>query len=271
MEIEKLNLEFDNEEISNLIKKLNSIYNNQQFDFSNLCYTIYKIDCWFDDHPDEVILSNTKDYFNKKKLFKTLGFTTKQINRYNKCYQRYMTLTDKGPILKEQYFLFTSSKLFEMLTIDIKLLDDLIIKGDISSSMTVKEIREYIKKLNEDTPLPEDDEDEANQISTEEDKYYVLKNDTMRKDFLDNYKTWGLWFEEPRLKLKYYRCKFGDKVLVVINGICDYGTYTYGERYKEDYKFYYMTPAGELVLDPTCISQIIKDMSAVEDKRVYLF
>ncbi len=268
MELSKINLEFDDQEINSLVKKLNELFKHQQVDFSNLCYTVYKIDCWFVDNEDQVLKSKTNDYYDRKQLFKALGFTNKQVNRYCKCYQEFMERDDVGSKLKEPFVCFSSSKLIELLPLGwnaVKYIDS----GKLNADMTVKEIRAFLRSL-EDTSS-EDLEDEENQISEEELNFLVLKNDTARKDFLDNYKTWGLWFEEPRLKTKYYRCKIGERILIAIYGMCDYGTYTYGDRYKEGYNFYWLTEKEELILDPTCVSQIIKEMSAVSDKKVYLF
>ena len=101
----------------------------------------------------------------------------------------------------------------------------------------------------------------------------VLKNDTARRDFLQNFKTWGLWFEEPRLKLKYFRCRIGERVLVAVSGVTENINSYYYDQSKtvvESHKFCWMSKDGELFLDSTCETAILKEMSAVEDKKVYL-
>ena len=43
------------------------------------------------------------------------------------------------------------------------------------------------------------------------DGYINLKNSNQRKEFLDNYKAWGIWKKIPELGMKYYRYSFSDR------------------------------------------------------------
>lgn len=268
MELQYNNLEFNEEEINILVKRLNDLHKSQQSDFANLCYTVYRIDCWFADNEDVVLKSKTNDYYNKKALFKQLGFTNKQVRRYINCYQKYMTLDDVGSKLLDVFQRFSESQLIELLPVEIEKLLDYISAGFIKSNMTIKEIRAFLKSKSESNSNSEETE-EIN-IHNDDD-FLVLKNDQARKDFLENYLSWGLWFEEPRLKLKYYRCKIGEKILVVIAGKEDWGSYYYGGNIHDSHKYFYMTENEELLLNPTCSTAILKDMSALADKKVYLF
>ena len=47
MELQYNNLEFNEEEINVLVKRLNEFHKSQQSDFANLCYTVFKIESWF--------------------------------------------------------------------------------------------------------------------------------------------------------------------------------------------------------------------------------
>lgn len=271
MELELKIVDVENEELSPYIKKLKNLFNVQQSNFAELCYTIYKIDCWFEDNPDIACKSKyDATYFNKKSLFKALGFSNKQVCRFCNCYQKFMTLDDVGSKIKEPFVSFTSSKLFEMLPVSIDKLIEFINNGQLSPRMTVKEIREFFKTTEEKEIFPENEESDNTTIT--EDYFLILKNDTARKDFLENFKTWGLWFDEPRLKLKYFRCRIGERVLVAVSGKTE-DVYYYDQSTKvvDTHRFYWMSPAGEIFLDPTCETAILKVMSSVEDKKVYLF
>lgn len=269
MELEFRDLEFDDKDINSLIKKINEMFKHQQVDFANLCYAVYKIDCWFSDNPELLLKSKYNgDYYNRKKLFKALGISNKQANRYCACYEKFMTLDDIGSKLKEPFVLFTSSKLFELLPLSYSKLIEFIENKQITPNMTVKEIREFLKSIEEKT---EASEDEEKTLVDEEDKFLILKNDTARKDFLENYKTWGLWFEEQRLKLKYYRCKIGNKILVAVFGKVIWSPWNADPEIRDDHKFYFMSDNDELILDPTCETEILKVMSKIVDKKVYLF
>lgn len=267
MELQYNNLEFNEEEINILVKRLNDLHKSQQSDFANLCYTVYKIDCWFADNEDMVLKSKSNDYYDKKALFKQLGFTNKQVRRYINCYQKYMTLDDVGSKLRDVFQRFSESQLIELLPVEIEKLLDYISDGFIKSNMTIKEIRAFLKSKSESNSNSE----ETEEIDIHnDDNFLVLKNDQARKDFLENYLSWGLWFEEPRLKLKYYRCKIGEKILVVISGKEDWGNNYYGEAIRDSFKYFYMTENEELLLNSTCSTAILKDMSALTDKKVYL-
>lgn len=268
MELQYNELEFNEEEINVLVKRLNELHKNQQSDFANLSYTVYKIDCWFVDNTDVVLKSKTNDYYDRKTLFKQLGFSNKQVRRYINCYQKYMTLDGAGSKLKDVFKRFSESKLFEMLPVENETLLNYISAGNITPNMTLKEIRAFLKSKSEESLETENVKEDVEIASN--DKFLVLKNDQARKDFLENYLSWGLWFEEPRLKLKYYRCKIGEKILVVIAGKEDYGNNYYGESIRDSFKYYYMTENEELLLNPTSPTYILKDMSSVVDKRVYL-
>lgn len=263
-------VDVENQELSQYLRKIIKLFHSQQSNFAELCYLVYKIDCWFEDNPDVACKSKwDATYYNEKSLFKSLGFSNKQVCRYCNCYQKFMTLDDVGSKIKEPFVSFAPSKLFEMLPVSTDKLIEFINNGQLSAEMTVKQIREFFKTVEEKEDVPDE---EISSENVEEDYFLVLKNDTARKDFLSNYKTWGLWFEEPRLKLKYFRCKIGDKVLVAISGKTE-TVYYYDQTTTvvDTHKFYWMSQDGEMFLDPTCETAILKFMSAVEDKKVYLF
>lgn len=268
MELGWVKLEVNEVEINRLIDRLNKLHNSQQQDFAELCYTVYKIDCWFEDNPDVMLKDKYKsDYYNKKELFKMLGFKKSQVGRLCQCYQKFMTLIpDVGTKIKEPFVSFTPSKLFELLPLSYDKLVEFINNGQLSADMTVKEIREFLKSFDSIEDVSEEEQEEN--VSLEEENFIVLKNDTVCQDFLDNYKTWGLWFEEPRLKLKYYRCKIGEKILVAI---CSNSGYCFQGGHSDVVNFHYLNEEGSMMLYSETYNNLISNMKAVPDKRVYLF
>ena len=45
---------------------------------------------------------------------------------------------------------------------------------------------------------------------------YYFSNDKNRREFLDTFEEWGLWFEEPRLGVKYYRCELPNRLQIIV-------------------------------------------------------
>ena len=66
-----------------------------------------------------------------------------------------------------------------------------------------------------------------------------LKNQAQRKEFVENYKKWGLWFEVPELEMKYYRFILPDGTQIIVskykNRYYDYLSKTNKERYLVHY------------------------------------
>lgn len=61
-----------------------------------------------------------------------------------------------------------------------------------------------------------------------------FKNQNQRKEFVENYKKWGLWFEVPELEMKYYRFILPDSTQIIVseykNKYYDYFSKTNKER-----------------------------------------
>ena len=93
------------------------------------------------------------------------GFDKKAVNRYKQCYERFVF--QGANILYEDYKDFSPSKLFELLVLSSETSDELVKKQFIKPTMTIKQIREYIKTLKdgsdkaekviEDTTINEDE------------------------------------------------------------------------------------------------------------------
>ena len=111
--------------------------------------------------------------------------------------------------LNDIYSGFSFSQLAEMLSIPDELL------SFISKDMTVREIREF-KAIQKSVPTSEQKTESTENKGIQ--RFIVLKNDTERIDFLKNFSNWGLWFEENRLGIKYYRCMLnnGDYIIASV-------------------------------------------------------
>lgn len=63
-------------------------------------------------------------------------------------------------------------------------------------------------------------------LVSEQPELPILKNNDQRKDWLRNYREWGLWYEDEKVGVKYYRYTFED------------GTQLIAEEYPSDYTDY---------------------------------
>lgn len=140
-------LEFDNEDFNLLLKNLNSYFKDQQKNFCQIAFCVYKISTYFDTHYIGRE-KKTQEYYDKYKLLAKFGFDKTAISRLSNCYLRFMTGTDERDInLKPWFEGFSPSKLFELLKLSDLTLESQIDKGLITPQMTVKEIREKIKLI----------------------------------------------------------------------------------------------------------------------------
>ena len=64
----------------------------------------------------------------------------------------------------------------------------------------------------------------------------ILKNNEQRKEWLNNYKDWGLWYRDEHINVNYYKYDFEDGSRLVVAEYTERFSYWTGER--ED-KYYY--------------------------------
>ncbi len=103
---------------------------------------------------------------------------------------------DRKQFLKKEYANYNFSQLAEMLPIPDELL------SFITPDMNVREIRQFKAMQKTDQTSGQKTESEENKGIQ---RFIILKNDAERIDFLKKYSNWGLWFDEARLGIKYYR------------------------------------------------------------------
>ena len=139
-------IDFEDKELHYLMNELSDCFEDKQLNFCKLCKTIYNIWSYCKGN-----YWKAKDnvYYNSYKLLAKFGFDKKAVSRYKQCYERF--IVQETAILYNDYREFTPSKLFELLTLSQDTAMELVKKQLITPTMTVKQIREYIKTLKDGT------------------------------------------------------------------------------------------------------------------------
>jgi len=148
-------IEFEDEELTSLIKKLNECFDKSQHNFCETCKAVYEVSNWFDKH--QWYYKDKNNYWHDKyELFGKFGLDKTAVCRMSNCYKRFMIDLTNDKSMSEifrvvrltPYFEnFSPSKLFELLKLSERTLCESIEKDLIKPSMTVKQIREYIKQI----------------------------------------------------------------------------------------------------------------------------
>ncbi len=158
----KSDLDFEDSELHLLMLALQDCFEDNQINFCQTCKTIYDIWSYC---KKSYFKAKNNEYYNSYKLLAKFGFDKKAVNRYKQCYERFVL--QGANVLLNDYKDFSPSKLFELLVLSSETSDELVKKQFIKPTMTVKQIREYIKTLKdgsdkaekviEDTTINEDD------------------------------------------------------------------------------------------------------------------
>lgn len=158
----KSDLDFEDNELHLLMLALQDCFEDNQINFCQTCKTIYDIWSYC---KKSYFKAKNNEYYNSYKLLAKFGFDKKAVNRYKQCYERFVL--QGANVLLYDYKDFSPSKLFELLVLSSETSDELVKKQFIKPTMTVKQIREYIKTLKdgsdkaekviEDTTINEDD------------------------------------------------------------------------------------------------------------------
>lgn len=205
-------LDFENTEFNQLLQNMKRYFEDQQNNFCNIAFCVYKINLYFDTHyVGKEKKSN--EYYDKYKLLSKFGFDRNSISRLSNCYLRFMTGACENEIHMKTWFAdFSSSKLFEFLKLSDLTIGELIDKKLITPDMTVKEIRQYIKQLADGTEKAEKVLQEIKETATEEEIPFAYNP----KDYYD-----FAYFQEKNksqllniiweLQKEYQKLKKGDK------------------------------------------------------------
>lgn len=163
----KSDLEFEDDELNYFVNSLRTCFICNQRDFCHLCFVIYRI---WDYCKNNYWKAKNNEYYNSYKLLEKFGFDKKAVSRYKSCYVRFMYPPDVQGYacsLMEIFKGFSPSKLFELLSLSQEAVEEAVANQLIKPTMTIKQIREYIKTLKEgsdkaekvieDTTINEDD------------------------------------------------------------------------------------------------------------------
>lgn len=205
----KCELQFEDDELNYFVGWLNSGFKRNQKNFCELCFGIYKI---WDYCKGSYFKAKNNEYYNSYKLLAKFGFDKKAVSRYKSCYEKFINPPDiQGYACNIIEFLqdFSPSKLFELLPLSKDTVFDLVCnKKIIKPTMTVKQIREYIKTLKassnkaekviEDTTI---NEDEIPMAYDPKQEYEYSYFETKTKNQLLNI-VWELQKAYQKLKLK---------------------------------------------------------------------
>ena len=146
----KSDLEFEDDKLFWFVERLRDVFNNSQQNFCKLCEAIYNIWSYCKGNYWK---AKDNEYYNSYKLLAKFGFDKKAVSRYKQCYERFVNL--QNLTLLPIYENFTPSKLFELLVLSDETVKSSISNGLIKPTMTVKQIREYIKTLKDGTDKAE--------------------------------------------------------------------------------------------------------------------
>ncbi len=207
-DFKKCNLEFEDVQLAGLIYALNNSFSKAQDNFVYICKDVFKI--W---------------NYCKGKFFKTkdnhchcagsilaeFGFDRMAVSRYTSCYENFIVDDENTLALAVPFRDFSSSKLFELLKLSKETAWELVTKGLITPSMTVKQIREYIKTLKEGSDKADKVIQKNIEAETQEEEIPMAYDPTKHYDF-DYFKNmskpqlinniWELQKEYERIKAK---------------------------------------------------------------------
>lgn len=148
----KSNLEFEDKELSLLIEDLKQCFDKHQNSFIETCVTIHKIWSYC---KGNYYKAKDNEYYNSYKLLAKFGFDKKAVSRYKQCFEKFIVGDAGHYTLFPCLYGFTSSKLFELLTLSDETIFNAIDNKLLKPDMTVKQIREFIKTLKDGTDKAE--------------------------------------------------------------------------------------------------------------------
>ncbi len=158
-------LDFEDKELSLLIKDLKQCFYRQQDSFIKTCVTIHKIWSYC---KGNYYKAKDNEYYNSYKLLAKFGFDKKAVSRYKQCFEKFIVGDDGHYTLFPQIYGFTSSKLFELLTLSDETIFNAIDNKLLKPEMTVKQIREFIKTLKDGTDKAEKVVEDTTEINEED-------------------------------------------------------------------------------------------------------
>lgn len=176
---------FHNNELDNLISSLNKIIKNQKDNFAELCTCVAKIYYYCKDNS---YMSKDNIFYNAYMLLEKFGFNRKSVERLVACYNKFVTSSSECDNvvanIKTEFFHFSPSKLYTLLSVSNTQLYNDIDKGVLKPTMTAKEIKEYVKSLKDNNEEKKKVlEDIKNEETTEIDNSFYNPNNHYDEEF----------------------------------------------------------------------------------------
>lgn len=141
-------LEFEDKELSLLIRDLKQCFIKHQNAFIETCVTIHKIWVYCKNNYWK---AKNNEYYNSYKLLAKFGFDKNAVSRYKQCFERFIVGDVGHYTLFPSLYGFTSSKLFELLVLSRETIFNAVDSKLITPEMSVKQIREVIKTIKNGT------------------------------------------------------------------------------------------------------------------------
>lgn len=213
-----VDIRFDDSELSSLVIRLNQCFVSCQNNFVDLCVSIHHI---WKYCKGNYFRARDNEMYNSYKLLEKFGFDKQAVNRYKRCFERYIDCSAKSDgdfnyYLFNCYKMFSPSKLFEMLALSTDTLVEVLKNKAITPEMTVKQIRDYIKSIKDGTDKAEKvleskqdfNEDEIPMAFDPKDKYEYSYFESKSKNQLLNI-VWELYEKYQKLLNKEKKIKNG--------------------------------------------------------------
>ncbi len=142
----------ENEELNNMLEKLQDVFKSSQTDFAKTCYYVHHIWSYCKNTYWKVKDKNDVLY-NSYMLLEKFGFDRTAVCRLKNCYERFCNDRDINIQLKDIFKDFSPSKLYELLPLKEELIYECVNKNIISAKMSKKEIRQIVKDLVNGVPV----------------------------------------------------------------------------------------------------------------------
>jgi len=137
-------------QLDKYIKCLNNVFKKENQNFAELCFYVYQVRALFygnkycHNKKGQVLMFNS--------IMQQFGLNDTEISRLCSCYDKFIETTlseDKITItsykIKDIFFPFSKSKLFELLSVENSQLETDIKNKVLRDDMSVTSIREYVK------------------------------------------------------------------------------------------------------------------------------
>ena len=164
-------------QLDKYIKCLNNVFKKENQNFAELCFYVYQVRALFygnkycHNKKGQVLMFNS--------IMQQFGLNDTEISRLCSCYDKFMETTlseDRitiiGYKIKDIFFPFSKSKLFELLPVENSQLETDIKNKVLRDDMSVTSIREYVKNYKAlqkaNKKITDEKEDEAQEEINED-------------------------------------------------------------------------------------------------------